>query len=71
MVARDPMALRLNFTLRGWGEGYLDLGSQIVRSILLRLYLNLTCFEMSYKNILQKFCGKYYRDFFRCENIDL
>ena len=41
------------------GGDYLELGSQIVLPLVLRLDLNLTCFEMSYKNILQKFC----RDF--------
>ena len=44
------------------GGDYLELGSQIVLPLVLRLDLNLTCFEMSYKNILQKFCGKYYRN---------
>ena len=46
------------------GGDYLELGSQIVLPLVLRLDLSLTYFEMSYKNIPQKFCGKYYRDFF-------
>ena len=38
------------------GGDYLELGSQIALPLVLRLDLNLTCFEMSYKNIPQKFC---------------
>jgi len=49
---RDPITLCLNFTLRVVGGGdYLDLGSQIVLPLVLRLDLSLMCFEMSYKNI--------------------
>jgi hypothetical protein len=44
--------------LKGGGD-YLDLGSQIVLPLVLRLDLSLTCFEMSYKNILQKSCAKF------------
>ena len=37
--------------------------SQIVLPLDLRLDLSLRCFEMTYKNILQKFCEKNYRFF--------
>lgn len=41
------------YVKRGGGD-YLDLASQIVLPLVLRLGLNLTYFEMSYKNIIKK-----------------
>ena len=53
------MTLRLMLYVKGWGGDYLELGSQIVLPLVLRLDLSLTCFEMSYKNIPQKFCANF------------